>query len=355
MDMFLNKLKMVVLSTATESVECTENANAVLDVLQVFLKIAEIPPVKTTKIVKPIKPDPSEMGTLNTSTESDVEYYSSKASCSHQESEMEISENDTEDYYITGDEGYEADCEIHDRDISGEDEDLENIRDLWNPYIPSSRYKTKIIHSGVCQIIVEILIKLSEKCVKDAKVWVVPLNKLVNSLFGIKEVLGGSLFLLRGFSPILKCNRLDLADFQQSILNLITEINTPEILQAYFHILTSKDPPVDVLIKFLVYRVFSDIKKQPKMEMIFPVRKYETNCLYPANAIDFERINGIFNYHQHYETMTTPFTKCAAMLPLKCDNLFGTQTQREGFTISMWSQLRTSPAKKDVRSNHVSF
>lgn len=353
MDVFLDKLKMIVLSTTSESSECSENSNAVLDVLQVLLKISEIAPVKTTKLVKSLKHDRSEVGTLNTSIESDVEYYSSKTSCSHQESEMEISENETEEYYVTGDEGYEADCEIHDQDLSGEDGDLENIRDLWNPYIPSSRYKTKIIHSGVCQIIVEILINLSQKCVKESKVWVAPLNKLVNSLFSIKELLGGSLLLLKGFSPVLSVNRPDLADFQQSILNLITEINTPEILQIYFHILSSKNPPVEVLMKFLVYRIFSDIKKQPKMELIFPIKRYETNCLYPANALDFEKINSIFNNHENYEIMATPFTKCAAILPLRCENLFGNFTQ--GFSISLWTQVKSTPLKKDVRMNHVSI
>lgn len=132
----------------------------------------------------------------------DIDYFSARLSifC---ESEMELSENENEDRYMTADEGYEADGEIP--EISESETEFDNKQDFWNSFQPSSRYRAHLLHDGLCQLVVEILIELSERCIQNPAGWSECLVQLANRLFVIRSHIGDSLFLLRGFAPVLKC------------------------------------------------------------------------------------------------------------------------------------------------------
>lgn len=209
----------------------------------------------------------------------DADYFSTRASYICPDSELEFSENDQDDFYLTADEGYEADGEI--QEIS-ETEGVSEVAELWNSFQPSSRYRTHILHEGICRLVVDILIELSQKCCENPSGWSDNLAQLLNRLFVIREYLGGPLFLLKGFAPILKCNDVRLRELQQCILELIVDLNSPEVLSIFFGILSSKNPPVDILIKYMNYICTNTLKKcQPSVELEFPVNigKFE-NCFY---------------------------------------------------------------------------
>lgn len=199
----------------------------------------------------------------------DADYFSTRASYICADSELEFSENDQDDFYLTADEGYEADGEI--QEIS-ETEGMSEVGELWHSFQPSSRYRTHILHEGICRLVVDILIELSHKCSEDPLGWNDNLAQLINRLFVIREYLGGPLFLLKGFAPVLKCHDVRLRELQQCILELIVDLNTPEVLSTFFGILSSKNPPVDILVKYMNYICANTLKKcQPSVELEFPV------------------------------------------------------------------------------------
>ena len=206
----------------------------------------------------------------------DVDYLSTRASYICGDSELEFSETEQDDFYLTADEGYEADGEI--QELS-ETEGISDVVDLWHPFQPSSRYRTHILHDGICRLVVDILIELGQKCCQNPLGWCDTLAQLINRLYVIREYLGGPLFLLKGFTPVLKCNDARLRELQQRILELIVDMNSPEVLTIFFGILSSKNPPIDILVKYMNYVCTNTLKKcQPSVELEFPVNIGKFRC-----------------------------------------------------------------------------
>lgn len=242
MQKYLRKLKSLILAYADENEinhfdEHTPlNENAILQILQTLLKIAELShtlnepgaiascSISTNATgetadngikyrghssyltnllpTKTIINTPSTPKRLVTSESGDGDYFSTKASIMMPDSELEMSEGD-EDYYATADEGYEADVEV----MEATDTEVEiEVDELWNSFQPASRYRTHVLHEGLCRLVIEIMIELSVKCIKNPDAWTDNLTQLANRLFVVRESLGGSLFLLKGFAPLLSCN-----------------------------------------------------------------------------------------------------------------------------------------------------
>lgn len=134
----------------------------------------------------------------------------------------------------------------------------------------SSRYRNHVVHEGLCRVVIDILIELSKRCLKDPLFWPKYLIQIATRLGTIRESIGGSLYLIRGFSKILSCNDLRLRDLQKSILELITDINSPETLSAYLNILSGDNPPVDLLLPRLVYLGKAAYHVQPSFALQFP-------------------------------------------------------------------------------------
>lgn len=116
----------------------------------------------------------------------------------------------------------------------------------------------------------DILIDLSRRCLEDPVFWPKYLMQLATRFAAIRESIGGSLYLIRGFGPILQHNDSRLVDFQKSILELITDLNTPETLSAYLSLFTGDNPPVDLLLPRLVYLGSGSYRIQPSVEITFP-------------------------------------------------------------------------------------
>lgn len=138
-------------------------------------------------------------------------------------------------------------------------------------HIPASRYRQPIIHTDICRIVVDILIELAKRCLDDPDFWPKYLLPITQRFTAIRESLGGSLYLVRGFAPVLESNDVRLRDFQKAILGLVTEVSGPETLTAYLALLANGDrPPMELLLSRLFVLGAASHRLQPVAELRFP-------------------------------------------------------------------------------------
>uniref|UniRef100_A0A1A9W7K7 Lysosomal-trafficking regulator n=1 Tax=Glossina brevipalpis TaxID=37001 RepID=A0A1A9W7K7_9MUSC len=279
----------------------------------------------------------------------DNDYFSTRESLICADSELELSENEHDDFYLTADEGYDADAEIPEvsetevgvSDGGGGGGAGGGTADLWHSFQPSSRYRTHILHEGICCMVIDILIELSEKCCLNPAGWCENLAQLMNRLFVIRDYLGGPLVLLKGFGPILQCNDVRLRELQQSILELIVDLNTPDVLQIFFSILASRNPPIDILINYINYICANTLKRaHPSVELEFPVN-IDTKCTSTGDLGRIEPIERLRQYHLHCQA-NTPLTRSPCIFPITHARLWNP----EGFTISLWLNVKGSQNAK---------
>lgn len=127
------------------------------------------------------------------------------------------------------------------------------------------------MHENIARIVVEILMNLSERCKESIDFWPNLLTQVVTRLIVIRDSLGGSDFIIKGFAPILESKEDNLRDFQKAILELITDLNTPEAVTSYLSILSTKNPPIDLLLPRLLHLSNASIKNQPYVNIQFPI------------------------------------------------------------------------------------
>ncbi|XP_067644932.1 lysosomal-trafficking regulator [Eurosta solidaginis] len=288
----------------------------------------------------PVAKRPTLVGETN-----DADYLSTRMSV-YCESEMELSDcGDNDDNYITADEGYEADGEV--LELSESELEFDKV-EFWSSFQPSSRYRTHLLHNGLCNLVVQILIELSERCLLNPVGWCEALAQLANRLFVIRAYIGDSLFLLRGFAPVLKRGDPQLRELQQALLELIVDINTPEVTGTYFNILAAKSPPVDLLIKYLNHICVSKMKKpQPMVELEFPIT-IDGTCTSTCDqrlTMDIDRLrNQHINAH-----ITTPLSRTPCIIPISHARLWN----NDGFTLSFWMQMKGTSNSKATVSPHL--
>lgn len=127
------------------------------------------------------------------------------------------------------------------------------------------------MHEGICKVVNEILIDLSKRCLDNPNFWPNQLMQIATRLGSIRDILGGSLYIIKGFAAVLQSNDMRLRDFQKSVLDLITDLNTPDTLSAYLGLMTSPNPPLDVLLPRLIYLGGHAHSVHPSVEIEFPV------------------------------------------------------------------------------------
>ncbi|KAH8398321.1 hypothetical protein KR215_005837, partial [Drosophila sulfurigaster] len=389
MQKHLRKLKAIILSNASsnwsEHGEQHARDNAVIQTLQTLLKIAELssthhnnepagvaavsdtpsadstqprprarsfnsgsvelPRPQTTAVKLPAKnslatpPTPRRRpNSSEAAMGADADYFSTRASLScAADSELELSENE-QDYYLTADEGYEADGEI--AELTESECELNGgaavaANESWLPFQPSSRYRSHIMHEGLSQLVVQMLVELSLLCMRQPAGWTESLTQLANRLFVIRDYLGGPLCLLQGFAPVLSSSDAKLRELQQSILELISQLNTPDVLNCYFGILASKQPPIELLMRHMHHIcAFSLRKAQPCMELEFPIT-IDGKIVITADAFVSEQIERVRLQHQQCQA-TTLFTRAACIVPVTQTRLW----QPDGLTLSLWLEVK---------------
>lgn len=89
-------------------------------------------------------------------------------------------------------------------------------------------------------------------------------------LHTMKHYLGGPLFLIKGFTPVLKSNHPHLEELQKTIVELISDLESPEAFMTYMGLLAANDPPVKVLLPRLVNLCDSAPSITPFMGIDYP-------------------------------------------------------------------------------------
>lgn len=132
-------------------------------------------------------------------------------------------------------------------------------------------FRNHIVHEGICKVVIDILIDLSKRCLKNPEFWPNHLMQIATRLVSIRDLIGGPLYVLKGFGAVLETNDMRLRDFQKSILELVTDLNTPDTLCAYLSLLTSPEPPLDILLTRLIHLGTHTQSIKPSIEIEFPI------------------------------------------------------------------------------------
>lgn len=137
------------------------------------------------------------------------------------------------------------------------------------------------MHAEICRIVIDMLMELSKRSLSEPDFWPKYLLPIAVQLTAIRESIGGSLFLIKGFASILECSDARLRDFQKAVLELVTNVNTPDTLAAYLGIMAAgKNPPVDLLLSRLIYLGNIGLRVQPITQLTFPtVNGKNSHCM----------------------------------------------------------------------------
>lgn len=281
----LKELKSFLLQHSFNICNSSENGKSIINALQSLLKVAEMR-YNSCFIEKCNHSSYARRSryALNTFTDSNFQC------CDHDNnitrtkeindefsSELEQSEEEStsDENYLTADEGYDGDAEIANIFDTNSDIDETNLmQPIQVP--PSSRYRNHVVHNNLCRIVIDILIDLSKRCIENPYFWPNYLMQIASRFATIRESLGGSLHLIKGFATVLECNDVRLKDFQKSILELITDINTPETFSAYLSLMFKDDAPVDLLLPRFVYLGGFSFRLQPSFSIDFPTENGES-------------------------------------------------------------------------------
>lgn len=112
-------------------------------------------------------------------------------------------------------------------------------------------------------------------------------------------------------------------------------MNTPEVLQCYYSILASRQPPVDLLMRHMHHISSGSLRKaQPCMELDFPIIT-DGKIVVTSEPLVSEQIERVRLHHQQCQTSTL-FTRAACIFPVTQTRLW----QPDGLTLSLWLELR---------------
>ncbi|XP_058811878.1 lysosomal-trafficking regulator [Topomyia yanbarensis] len=320
----LIELKKLILSGAFESWDSPEATKNVINVLQSLLKIAEV--------------RGSESGNfeiaLDDQQQHQQQHYFPVPSFGWRKSfSAEDDVSSTDDSYTTAyDDGYEGDVENdHFMPLVARKGSLRS-RDVG---------QTRV-NQNVCTIVVDILIELSKKCAANPQNWSTVLAQLVLKLNGIKDFLGGSLYLIEGFSPVLEKSDIELKELQTSILELITDLDSPEVFSKFLQLLSLDDPPVHLILTKLMNLVDTNFKLECYTELQFPDPSDNGTRISTCDILLSKKINYLRELHRYFN-IRSPFTCSAKIVPLNYVNF--SPWNADGFTATGW--FRLSPVQQD--------
>lgn len=292
----LQELKSILLRHSLRAHDSTENGTGILTALQTLLRIAEMrykccvvedcshyafaqATSCAAQSANQYRPSGDIRASIKRGGDNQCCYSSASAKAFDGDgfsSDIEQTEEDDDESvssdgpYLSADDGYDADAELLPANIFETDYDESDPIKVNQLPAATSRYRSHIVHEDICRIVIDILIELSQRCLDDPNFWPKYLMQITVRFAPIRESIGGSLYLIKGFTPILQSNDSRLRDFQKSILELITEINTPDTLAAYFSIMTAEQPPIDLLLPRLIYLGSMSYHIQPSNELLFP-------------------------------------------------------------------------------------
>ncbi|XP_021693920.1 uncharacterized protein LOC5568525 isoform X2 [Aedes aegypti] len=316
----LIELKKLLLSGALEHWDSPEVTKNVMNALQSLLKIAEVRSAVT--------------GFEIIDAQQANEYYfpaQSFTSVGRKSVSAEDEVSSTDESYTTAfDDGYDGDVE---------NDQLLTIVSRRGSGSRSREIGTTKVNQHICNIVVDILVELSKKCATDPQNWCSTLSQMVLKLNGIKNHLGGSLYLITGFGPVLQRSDVRLKELQTSILELITDLDSPEVFSKFLQLLSLDDPPVQLILTKLMNLVDTTFKLESYTEISFPDPSDDGTRISTCDVLLSKKISYLREHHRFYN-IRSPFTCSAKMVPLSYVNF--SPWNAEGCTASVWFRLSST-------------
>ncbi|XP_055527786.1 lysosomal-trafficking regulator [Wyeomyia smithii] len=315
----LCELKKLILSGALENWNSPDMTKNVMNVLQSLLKISEV------------RDSGGGYEIFDDQQQPHNEYFfpvhsSGGGGRKSLSADDDISSTD-ESYTTAFDDGYEGDIE--------NDQLMPPLR-VRKGSLRSREIGYTRVNENICTLVVDILIELSKKCALNPQNWCPVLAQLVLKLNSIKEYLGGSLYLISGFGPILEKSDLELKELQTSILELITDLESPEVFSKFLQLLSFEDPPVHLILTKLMNLVDTNCKLECYTELQFPDPCDDGARTSTCDMLLSKKITYLREHHRYFN-IRSPFTCSAKIVPLNYVNF--SPWNADGFTATAWFWL----------------
>ncbi|XP_050071739.1 lysosomal-trafficking regulator [Anopheles maculipalpis] len=355
MQVALIELKRLLLNCATKSWDCPTTANNVINVLHALLKVAEMRKESTPAVYDARHAEIASERTERTNFaklqvhDDEPESLLHSVPLYHDDETDDLSSTD-ESYTTAREDGYEGDVEI-------------------DPYNPTERMArkdsivvgggvkpvyppvaTRLANEQICTIVTEILVELASRCVERPEHWCPILAQMVVKLNIIRNYLGGSLYLIRGFATVLQSSDVRLKELQAAIVDLIVDLDVPEVLIKFMQLLVGKDPPVQLILTKLTNLFEGGSGVEGYQCVQFPVlhadRTFSSSCdVLLAKKITFLR------EHHAFFNVRTGLTDAATIVPMNCANFY--PWHGNGFTVSAWVRVAQLAERQQTDFTHL--
>ncbi|KFB53574.1 AGAP004144-PA-like protein [Anopheles sinensis] len=347
MQIALLELKKLLMSNALSHWESPNTANDVMNVLQALLKVAEMrtemippPPVGGDSIPQ------REVFPKRVSSCEEDDRLSDPPRSYHDEQDVQDDTSSTDESYTTArEDGYEGDVEIEPYSPQELLAKKEAKASAGKPYDSD---RSLAVSEQICTIVTELLIELSARCVERPDHWCQALAQMIVKLNMIRTHLGGSLYLIRGFALVLRTNDSRLKELQASIMDLIVDLDNPQVLVKYVQLLGEKDPPVQLILTKLT-NLFETTGSglECYQSIRYPVVHANRTFSTTSDVLLAKKITFLREHHLFFN-VRSGFTDAATIVPLNYANFY--PWHGNGFTVALWmrvEQLADHPSQPE--------
>ncbi|KAL7034576.1 hypothetical protein ACKWTF_008011 [Chironomus riparius] len=325
----IQELKLLLLQE-----EWINNKDSLFDALELLIKVAEM---KVKNVNQILMTNTEPMPEIDPNFFDNFDISSVKIPFSESNDEKIDEDNETEAYF-SADENYDADEEYY----STAAEDHENQAFSFNTV---SNFKDTNEH--ICKLVIEILMNLSIKYIENRDQWdAEEITTLMKRLSCMNKYFGNSDFIIKGFTPILTRKENEFETLQKGILELIGDLNSPEILRACFSLLTNNDVPVELIISRI-----ETLSNQETFPRAFTAVQYpicqDKSEITITSSCDRDITTLINSYRELHiaNDFWTPFIESSQIIPLNVleRNIWNSS----GYTLSTWIEL------EEYQNNYV--
>lgn len=81
---------------------------------------------------------------------------------------------------------------------------------MFSTHLPVNANQSNYMNRTISHLVVQILIEMTKRCIKNRNFWLENLKRLALRMQVLKNFLGGSAFVLEGFTALLKVSDPEL-------------------------------------------------------------------------------------------------------------------------------------------------
>ncbi|XP_053670870.1 lysosomal-trafficking regulator [Anopheles nili] len=346
MQVALFELKKLLLSCAIRDWDCPNAANNVINVLHALLKVAEmrkesIPVPYSMNLDSYLEGEHGNFGITQT-YEDELDRMS--APYREEEANQDDFSSTDESYTTARDDGYEGDVEIevHSPQVQLAKKDVKSRVKVCNT--------VRSVSEQICTIVTEILVELSNRCVERPEHWCPVLAQMIVKLNIIRNHLGGSLYLIRGFAKVLHTNDSRLKELQSSILDLIVDLEDSDVLVKFMQILGHKDPPVQLILTKLTNLFEAGLGLECYQCLHYPAVQRDRTFSATCDALLAKKITFLREHHLYFNERTG-LADAGTIVPLNYANFY--PWHGNGFTVSLWVRVEQLADVQQTEHTHL--